>query len=157
MTSDQPYHRAVPSIVRRVVIIVVLAVAVPMLSALPAASAPVAVRTYFRPCDHALYRPRHVQLACGDGNFSLERMRWRNWNRGVANGSGYAQANDCTPTCAGGHFHRYRVTVVLDERQQCPDRRIYYSHLVVHNRSHRQPPFPHEFDPVRINCDGTRA
>jgi hypothetical protein len=27
---------------------------------------------------------------------------------------GVAQANDCRPDCARGHFHRYSVTVLVD-------------------------------------------
>src|SRR2546429_248128 len=83
-----------------------------------------------------------IQLACGDGSFYLEHMSWRNWNRAVAHGSGYAEANDCEPTCADGHVHRYRVAVNLDGRHRCPDGRLYYSHLVIHNVSRSRPPFP---------------
>jgi len=154
------YHHAMACVSRGLGLIVTLALAavlapVPIASAETAASA--GSRTYFRPCDEVLYRPRHVQLACGDGNFYLEHMSWRYWNGAVTPGSGYAEANDCEPTCAGGHFHRYRVAVNLDGRHRCPDGRLYYSHLVIHNVATSRAPFPREFDPLAVNCDGTRT
>src|SRR5438093_758100 len=70
----------------------------------PAAAATRSARAYLRPCDERLYRPGHVQLACGDGNFGLDGMSWRDWNGPIAHGSGLAYSNDCQPDCADGHF-----------------------------------------------------
>ena len=62
-------------------------------------------------CDAPSYRPRSIVFACGDGNFGLTGLRWRGWNGAVATARGNAYANDCEPSCAGGHFGRYPVRV----------------------------------------------
>jgi hypothetical protein len=62
-------------------------------------------------CDEPTYRPRSIVIACGDGNFGLESLRWRGWNRAVADAWGTAYANDCVPYCAAGRFCRYAVDV----------------------------------------------
>src|SRR5437867_2650118 len=100
------------SILRRLAIVVASAGIVSMLwpaAVPPAGAAARSTRAYFRPCDQLLYRPTHVQLACGDGNFGLDGMSWRGWNGPIAHGSGLAYSNDCKPDCADGHFHRYRA------------------------------------------------
>ena len=77
-------------------------------------------RVYFPSrCYNFRQRPRSVIVACGDGNFQLRSMRWRNWTRAVAKGRGTALLNDCIPYCARGTFHRLPVTVKLSRRRLC--------------------------------------
>jgi hypothetical protein len=67
-------------------------------------------------CGRSSYRPRSIFIACGDGNYSLNGLRWRNWNHGSTRGRGTAHVNDCdrsapqgtsTPTsCACAHSGR---------------------------------------------------
>ncbi len=40
-------------------------------------------------------------------------IHWTKWTAQVALGTGYNQLNNCTPDCAGGAFHSYRVKVEL--------------------------------------------
>ena len=66
-------------------------------------------------------RPASIVVACGDGNFYLDRLVWSAWGT-VARGAGIAHQNDCTPYCAAGHFHAYRATVRLDRAKMCAGR-----------------------------------
>jgi hypothetical protein len=50
---------------------------------------------------------------CGDGAAGLTRLHWTSWTSHLASGYGTYYLNDCTPTCAGGHFHTYPALVDL--------------------------------------------
>lgn len=50
---------------------------------------------------------------CGDGAVGVTRLHWTSWNSHLASGYGTYFLNDCTPTCAGGHFHTYPAIVTL--------------------------------------------
>ena len=72
-------------------------------------------RTALISCEHvATFRPSSYVLACGDGNASLERLRWSAWTKARAAARGVYHVNDCVPYCAAGHFHDYPATVVFD-------------------------------------------
>jgi len=59
-------------------------------------------------CLHYRVAPRfYIVIACGDGNLYLNGLHWRYWHKYDARGHGYLVANDCDPSCAEGHFHRY--------------------------------------------------
>jgi hypothetical protein len=62
-------------------------------------------------CAAPVYRPRKIIIACGDGNFGLKGLRWRNWNKALANGKGQVYANDCRPNCASGRFRYAKARV----------------------------------------------
>ncbi len=64
-------------------------------------------------------RPRSILVACGDGNFFLTGLSWSHWNARRADGAGTGHQNDCTPDCARGHFHLYRVAVRLFRPVTC--------------------------------------
>jgi hypothetical protein len=66
-------------------------------------------------------RPAQIIFACGDGNFSVQHLKWTGWGESFAAALGDAQLNDCTPNCASGHFHTYRMMLVVTGRQTCPD------------------------------------
>ncbi len=72
-------------------------------------------------------RPAMVLFACADGNFSAEKLRWTTWGGRTAVATGVAQSNDCTPNCAAGHFHSYRIRVIVSGHQTCPGGRPAYS------------------------------
>ncbi len=50
---------------------------------------------------------------CGDGAVGLTGLHWTSWTPHLASGYGRYFLNDCTPTCAGGHFHTYPALVDL--------------------------------------------
>jgi hypothetical protein len=67
----------------------------------------------------AVIRPHSIVIACGDGNFSLERIRWTAWNGVRATAVATASQNDCKPYCAAGHFHSYPARVALSHPHTC--------------------------------------
>jgi hypothetical protein len=76
-------------------------------------------------CEHrARVRPKAIIVACADANFYVQGIRWSRWSATRAVGAGTAHVNDCTPNCAAGHFHTFRVTVRLSRVVTCvPGRR----------------------------------
>jgi hypothetical protein len=67
----------------------------------------------------AKVRPTSIVVACGDGNFYLTGLKWSHWTATDAAAAGTAHENDCTPYCAAGHFHTYRVAVHLFRPEHC--------------------------------------
>ena len=63
--------------------------------------------------DRTEMRPGSFTLACADGNDYLTGLSWTSWTPRLASGYGTQVVNDCLPYCAAGHFHSYRVLVVL--------------------------------------------
>jgi len=58
-------------------------------------------------------RPRQYILACGDGNFYLDKLNWAAWGSSSAFAEGINTFNDCVPFCAAGHFHSFPVLAAL--------------------------------------------
>jgi hypothetical protein len=50
---------------------------------------------------------------CGDGAVGLTGLHWTSWTSHLASGYGTWFRNDCTPSCAAGHFHSYPALVDL--------------------------------------------
>src|SRR5215468_10785970 len=73
--------------------------------------------------------PEEIVLACGDGNFSLEGLRWRQWGAATATATGVVHENDCKPYCAAGHFHDFRVTAAATALTTCKTGRRQYARL----------------------------
>ena len=89
-------------------------------------------------CVTQVAAPRHLMLACADGNFWLDGMTWRHWGAAKATGIGTAHANDCDPYCAAGHFHTYPVTVTIGGLRACTGTRRQYTKLVIrYTAAHR--------------------
>jgi hypothetical protein len=68
-------------------------------------------------------RPHSILVACGDGNFTVTGIKWSSWTAVAASGAGTGHQNDCTPNCARGHFHRYRVSLHLYRPVRCHNQR----------------------------------
>lgn len=71
-------------------------------------------------------RPARLTLACGDGNFVARSLQWTGWGENFAAATGFGEVNDCTPDCAGGKFHSYRVVLIASGYQRCPGGRTAY-------------------------------
>jgi hypothetical protein len=71
-------------------------------------------------------RPHRVTLTCADGNFGVRGLFWIVWGGRLAVGLGQAWANDCTPSCAGGHFHYFRAVLILSRSLRCPTGKLFY-------------------------------
>lgn len=88
------------------------------------ASSAAAPTTYFGQygvSTHA-YKPRRLNPSV-DGALYVRPVHWRVWTDRRAVGDGIAHVNDCRPSCAGGHYSTYPVTVHLSKpRELCGSR-----------------------------------
>ena len=50
------------------------------------------------------YKPSTVELA-GDGTYQLKNMKWQVWSISEGIGTGTAGIDDCSPSCANGHWY----------------------------------------------------
>lgn len=80
---------------------------------------------------HDQVAPREYMLACGDGNNDLRGLRWADWTGRTAHGVGKQVANDCTPDCARGRFHTFRVRVEAYRPVHRAGKAPYFSRLTV--------------------------
>lgn len=64
-------------------------------------------------------RPASVTLTCADANFTAQGLRWTGWGQSFAAARGFAQVNDCTPTCVAGKVHRYQIVLLASGTQKC--------------------------------------
>lgn len=88
------------------------------------------VTTVLTGCAHqAQVRPAGVVFACADANFYATRMSWAHWGTADAEGIGLGYVNDCTPYCAAGHFHTYRLSVHLSRPVICVKGRREFSRI----------------------------
>jgi hypothetical protein len=76
----------------------------------------------------SLVRPSSLSFG-GDGSFYLTELIWSSWRPATASAFGTAHQNDCKPFCAKGHFHRYRVKVLLSRPRTCSNGRVEYTRL----------------------------
>ena len=76
-------------------------------------------------CARLQSEPATIVIACADGNYALMGLRWHTWGTTTATATGTARVNDCTPDCAGGHFHDYRVTTTASALTKCGATPIY--------------------------------
>jgi hypothetical protein len=58
------------------------------------------------------YKPSTVELA-GDGTYQLENMKWQVWSISEAIGTGTAGIDNCSPSCANGHWYHVPVRAVF--------------------------------------------
>jgi hypothetical protein len=70
---------------------------------------------------HPQIRPTDIVVTCADGGFGVDRLSWVTWGGSRAVGLGSAYVNDCTPSCAAGHFHRFPAVVIASGLQRCPN------------------------------------
>jgi hypothetical protein len=84
-------------------------------SATPAhpASAPPSRMVVLDCLGHPVTRPHMFVLACADGNYYFDRLSWTSWTPNLASASGRLVENDCTPSCAAGHFHSFPALIVF--------------------------------------------
>jgi len=101
-------------------------------AALAAATLPVAtasaagdgneLRVFFPgDCIDNVYKPKAITVACADGNFAVEKIKWTTYKPEGARGTGTAVVNLCEPTCVAGKYRRYPARVRLTRVRQCGD------------------------------------
>ncbi|MDX6636758.1 MAG: hypothetical protein QOJ01_269 [Solirubrobacterales bacterium] len=97
-------------------------------------------------CMGGKVKPKLVVLGCGDFNFYVNKLDWRNWGGRRTTGRGVAHVNNCNPSCAGGTFHKYRGKLRLHKIKLCPqDDRRHYTKAVFSFRGDRPNGSPHRF------------
>ena len=74
-------------------------------------------------------RPKIVTLSCADAGIVVSVAAWRDWGSSSATSVGTASVNDCTPSCAAGARHDYRVKLIASGHQQCPNGQIAYARV----------------------------
>jgi hypothetical protein len=89
-------------------------------------------------CGPLVSAPKSLVLACADANYGLVRVHWHGWGSETATATGAVSANDCTPNCAAGRFHTYRVTVTADHLRACGTARTYDRLTIVYAGSRPQ-------------------
>jgi hypothetical protein len=89
------------------------------LVALPAAALAASSVTKVPNCNTAVYKPKRLVLACGDGSEYLAKLKWSRWTASSATAAGMDEVNNCTPDCVKGHFKGYPVTVTLSRARRC--------------------------------------
>lgn len=109
-----------------------------VVSLLLAAAALAHPATVWTGCAHKpVVRPQTIVVACGDGNFYIDSIRWTRWGASAAVGAGAGHQNDCTPYCAAGHFHTYPIAVRLSGPVTCVSNRREFARVSWHWISRR--------------------
>lgn len=102
-------------------------------------------------CDGHVYKPSKVILACADANLYVTGLKYDTYRRMSAKATGTIHLNDCTPDCAGGHFHKYPASIRFFDVVKCSDGRSYFS------RARYRFSAPHgtqtaDVSPFRLRC-----
>jgi hypothetical protein len=66
-------------------------------------------------CEFPVQRPEQIMLTCADGGMILTDIKWQEWERIGATGSGIYSQNMCEPSCAEGKRVDTPVRVKLSE------------------------------------------
>jgi hypothetical protein len=90
-------------------------------------------------CTKSQVRPATIIIACADDNLALTHLHWNDFGGTTAAAAGSYSYNDCTPNCAGGHFHALPVRVVLSNARPCPDKHDDYRRAKVSFTAGRPP------------------
>ncbi len=101
-----------------------------VLADLKVGCAPPSTTAWINNCGPLASAPASLILACADANYELASLTWKGWGTAHATATGVARANDCSPNCAAGHFHSYRMTATADRLTKCGAAR-YYGRLTI--------------------------
>jgi hypothetical protein len=93
---------------------------------------PPAAVAWINDCGPLVSTPKTLVLACADANYELAGLHWHAWGKASASATGSAKANDCTPNCAAGHFHSYRMTATVGGLRTCGRAHIYTRLTIVY-------------------------
>jgi hypothetical protein len=77
----------------------------------------------------ATVKPVKVELACSNGNFYVDKLKWRYWDDVSAAGTGRGHKDNCVPSCAVGHFQVYPVALRLFLPKTCKTGAIQFTRL----------------------------
>jgi hypothetical protein len=80
----------------------------------------------------------HIVVACADFGIFLNGLHWQFWHAHAARGHGFLVVNDCKPSCAAGHFHRYPARFLLT-RARADHHHVVFHHVSTHFAGKRPP------------------
>ena len=103
--------------------------------------------------DKPAYKPKSVIIACGDGAFRAEKLKWPTWTRKTAVGNGTARVNTCSPNCAQGKFKSYPVKLTADKPVKCPKNGRQFTRLT-YTFPHKKPSGAKRTDSLDRPCNG---
>lgn len=98
----------------------------------PAPTSVAAAPAAFLPsdCTNQVERPNSFIIACADGGSGVEHLVWRSWGGPVVQGSGFAFANDCEPSCVAGGTHHAAAEMYVSRLRKC-GRKLQYTYAVI--------------------------
>jgi hypothetical protein len=64
-------------------------------------------------CGDIQVKPELVVFACADAGLRAGKLNWDHWGARKAKAQGTLLAKVCDPSCAGGYFEKYPVTLVF--------------------------------------------
>jgi hypothetical protein len=85
-----------------------------------ALAAPGPQTVYAINCFQEKLKPKQITIACGDGAVRLSKLKWSSWSRSQAQATGLYEVNKCNPSCAGGRFQSFPVSIGLSKPKTCP-------------------------------------
>jgi hypothetical protein len=101
----------------------------PGLTANAAKAVDAAIEVY-ADCSSPSVEPKVIILACADGGAVLQDIRWTSWTSTRATGLATFVYNDCSPSCAAGHFRKVAgTTVTLTDPVRGASGRLVWSRL----------------------------
>jgi hypothetical protein len=77
----------------------------------------------------AAVKPVKIQLICANGSFYVDKVKWRYWDEVSAAGTGRGHKNNCTPSCAAGHFQAYPIALRLFLPKTCKTGTVQFTRL----------------------------
>jgi len=96
-------------------------------------------------------RPTEVVFACADGGILAVNLKWTKWGASIATAAGTLEQNDCTPDCADGHFHKYKVSLTASGSQRCPNGAVAYA-KVAYTVLDQHFPYPNRESSMNFPC-----
>jgi len=98
----------------------------------PATKSVAATPAAFLPsdCANQVERPSSFIIACADAGSGVEHLVWRSWGGPVAQGSGFAFANDCEPSCVAGGMHHAAAEMYVSRLRKCGGK-LQYTYAVI--------------------------
>ena len=122
-----------------------IGVAVAVLAASGASAALAAVPGVVAEGPGAKVKPKQI-VYTGDGSglfagatkvskTNFGSIHWSKWNKTKAVGSGGNWLNDCKPSCAGGKFHSYPVTLKLTRPRTVSGKHIFTRMTVTYTQN----------------------
>jgi N-acetylmuramoyl-L-alanine amidase len=81
------------------------------------------------------YRAKVLQIS-GDGAILIKPAKWASWTSKVAKGHGTLRVDNCSPSCAQGHYSRSKVQITLYRARKKCGKWFFTRLTLVHTAKH---------------------